>query len=75
MLDQNSEDSLRGAFFTFCYNANNKRLPSRDKKMYIVIHGLSDGFEVTNWMKTMKNRLLDTDREANVVLGTCVLTA
>lgn len=72
VLDQNSEDSLKGAFFTFCYNNNansNKRLPARDKKVYIVIHGLSDGFEVTTWMKTMKNRLLETDRDANVVLG------
>jgi len=66
VLDANSADSLKGAYFTFSY-ANGKKASAKNR-LYIVIHGLSDGVEVTPWMKTVKTRILETDRDANVVL-------
>lgn len=67
MLDPNSAESLKGAYFTFS-PANGKKAPAKNRRLYIVIHGLSDGVEITPWMKTVKTRILETDRDANVVL-------
>lgn len=33
-----------------------------------MIHGLSDGVDVTTWMRTVKSKLLEVDRDSNVVL-------
>lgn len=65
------QSKLLGAYFTFSYtgpNAANARERAKNRKLYIVIHGLQDGIDVTPWMRTVKSRLLDVDRDSNVVL-------
>jgi len=60
---------LKGAYFTFSYPTNkDKKAQAKNKKLYVLVHGLNDGVDVTTWMRTAKNKLLDVDRESNVVL-------
>ena len=68
VLDPNSAESLKGAYFTFSYHTSAKKSQFMGKKLYILVHGLNDGVDVTTWMKTVKSRLLETDRDSNVVL-------